>query len=802
MTVRQAYRFGDYRLDPSARELTCAGVLATLSPKVFDVLAYLLEHRDRAVGRDELIAAVWGRADVSDTLLGQTVLKARRAIGDTGNEQHAIRTVPRFGYRWIGELSLEAAALIVDPAVPAPAASMPHASALPPVPPRRSRALRWSFLLAAGVVAAGLAFAGFAAWRHLMQPPTDAVASAPTDAAVAVLPVAVANDEEWAWLRLGLMDLIATRLRHGGQAVVASDNVVALLRNGRDDVPADMKVLRELTGARYIATATAERVADAWQVRIELRGADGSRHQVRAHGDDPIGAARDAGDRLLAVLGHEPPAEVGGPSPLSQAELQQRIEAALLGDDFASARRLVESAPETLRETAPIRLRLAQIEFRTGRLPAARARIEHLLASTSAADDALLRAGALYMLGAVEVREDRSPQALDAFEEAIELAEAGREPGILGQAYTGRAAALVNLGRFDDAAGDLARARIALALAGDALALARVDANEGVLDNARGRHAEALQILQRAAARFERFGAINDLSLTVAAQVKAHLFLLDANGALAASEGLWHRREQIANPRSRGSYELQRARALGAGGRTHEARRLLVDLDARVDPADTSGLPGDIASELSRIELADGNFAAAAAAARVAVDSLPTLDEAPERARAWLSLGRALLAIGDTAAARTETAQFERWAGLRSDQPTVTLLAALALSELAWAEQRHEDAYRSFAKALSDAERRTVPSDLVAVAQSYGGSLLEGGDHARASAVIGRVARWSEQDFDCAILQARLYRALGQVDAWRSALTHARALAGERAIPAALLDAPVPRGAARSTGMP
>jgi len=96
-----------------------------------------------------------------------------------------------------------------------------------------------------------------------------------------------------------------------------------------------------------------------------------------------------------------------------------------------------------------------------------------------------------------------------------------------------------------------------------------------------------------------------------------------------------------------------------------------------------------------------------------------------------------------------------------------------------------------------------VPRDLVVVAQSYGGSLLEDGEHARASAVIGRVARWSEQDFDCAILQARLYRALGQVEAWRSALAHARALAGERSIPAALLDAPpVSRGPQRSTGMP
>ena len=98
------YQFGDCRVDPLARELHRNDTLLALSPKVFDCLVYLIEHRDRAVGRDELIAAVWGKADVSDTLLGQTLLKARRAVGDDGNEQNAIRTIPRFGYRWVREL--------------------------------------------------------------------------------------------------------------------------------------------------------------------------------------------------------------------------------------------------------------------------------------------------------------------------------------------------------------------------------------------------------------------------------------------------------------------------------------------------------------------------------------------------------------------------------------------------------------------------------------------------------------------------------------------------------------------------
>src|SRR5690242_17191798 len=95
-----AYRFGDYRLAPAARELWYREQLVALPPKSLDCLIWLVEHRERAVGRDELISAVWGRVDVSDDVLAQTLLRARRAVGDTGNEQRAIRTVPRFGYRW------------------------------------------------------------------------------------------------------------------------------------------------------------------------------------------------------------------------------------------------------------------------------------------------------------------------------------------------------------------------------------------------------------------------------------------------------------------------------------------------------------------------------------------------------------------------------------------------------------------------------------------------------------------------------------------------------------------------------
>jgi predicted Zn-dependent protease len=112
--------------------------------------------------------------------------------------------------------------------------------------------------------------------------------------------------------------------------------------------------------------------------------------------------------------------------------------------------------------------------------------------------------------------------------------------------------------------------------------------------------------------------------------------------------------------------------------------------------------------------------------------------------------------------------------------PGVTLFAALAAAEQARSEHRKDDADLAFASALADAERWGVPRDIVVVAASYGDSLLADDQPDRASVVIGRVARWAEQDFDCAVLQARLYAALGQDEVAHAAEARARLLAGER----------------------
>src|SRR5687767_13413775 len=75
-----------------------------MQPQVFDVLEYLIRHRDRVVSKDDLLAAVWNGRIISDSGLTSRISAARTAIGDSGEAQRLIRTLPRKGIRFVGEV--------------------------------------------------------------------------------------------------------------------------------------------------------------------------------------------------------------------------------------------------------------------------------------------------------------------------------------------------------------------------------------------------------------------------------------------------------------------------------------------------------------------------------------------------------------------------------------------------------------------------------------------------------------------------------------------------------------------------
>ncbi|MBB4366191.1 DNA-binding winged helix-turn-helix (wHTH) protein [Bradyrhizobium sp. CIR48] len=98
------YLFEDYALDSDRRELYRATEVIVVTPKVFDLLDYLIRNRERVVSKDDLINAVWNGRIVSDAALTTRMNAARSAIGDTGEKQHLIKTLPRKGFRFVGSV--------------------------------------------------------------------------------------------------------------------------------------------------------------------------------------------------------------------------------------------------------------------------------------------------------------------------------------------------------------------------------------------------------------------------------------------------------------------------------------------------------------------------------------------------------------------------------------------------------------------------------------------------------------------------------------------------------------------------
>ena len=126
------YAFEGLELDLAVFELRRAGVPVRMEPQVFDVLAYLVQHRDRVVAKEELMDALWGGRFVSEAAVTSRIKQARRALGDDGQSQRMIKTLHGRGYRFVAQVS-DVGAVSTAGAEPAPPP--------PSGPPQRRRPL-------------------------------------------------------------------------------------------------------------------------------------------------------------------------------------------------------------------------------------------------------------------------------------------------------------------------------------------------------------------------------------------------------------------------------------------------------------------------------------------------------------------------------------------------------------------------------------------------------------------------------------------------------------------------------------
>lgn len=120
------FLFGDCALDLDRRELARGAEVVAIGPQVFDLLAFLVRNHERVVSKDELLDNVWRGRIVSESTLASHINAARKAIGDSGDEQRMIRTLARKGFRFVGTVTQSEAQ--VEPVPP------PEAEPAPPLP--------------------------------------------------------------------------------------------------------------------------------------------------------------------------------------------------------------------------------------------------------------------------------------------------------------------------------------------------------------------------------------------------------------------------------------------------------------------------------------------------------------------------------------------------------------------------------------------------------------------------------------------------------------------------------------------
>jgi adenylate cyclase len=108
------FRFADFEIDLARQELRRTGAIVHVEPQVFDLLVHLIRNRDRIVSKDELFDAIWQGRIVSEATLSSRISAARRALGDSGNDQSFIRTLHKRGFRFVGDVEDDSSAAVAN----------------------------------------------------------------------------------------------------------------------------------------------------------------------------------------------------------------------------------------------------------------------------------------------------------------------------------------------------------------------------------------------------------------------------------------------------------------------------------------------------------------------------------------------------------------------------------------------------------------------------------------------------------------------------------------------------------------
>jgi TolB-like protein len=244
------YLFENYALDTDRRELHCGADVITLAPQVFDLLTYLIGNRERVVSKDDLIRTIWHGRIVSDAALTTRLNAARNAIGDSGEAQRLIKTLPRKGFRFIGTV------------LQAPGPEAEPVTGGPPKPP---------------------------------------VASSRKPALV-VLPFAnLSSDPEQDYFVDGVTESLTTDLSRMAGIFVIGRNTAFSYKGKHADVK---QIGREL-GVRYVLEGSVQRGGSRMRINVQLIDAETGNHLWAERFDKPVADLFDMQDEIGARLANQ-----------------------------------------------------------------------------------------------------------------------------------------------------------------------------------------------------------------------------------------------------------------------------------------------------------------------------------------------------------------------------------------------------------------------------------------------------------------------------------------------------------------
>jgi len=241
--------FGDFELDLLRRQLLDAnGAVVDLPPRHFDALTYFVEHPGELLDKDRLLQALWPGQVVEENSLNKLVSALRKALADDGEGRRYLLTVPRRGFRFVGDVR------------PVPAAEIPLAPAID-LPRSDLPAWHRRTWLAGGTAAAVAVGAGLWAWRSLTK-----VGPAEAGTTLAVLPfkplAGAARDEV---LELGMADSLITRLSAARGVIVRPVGAVSrYLRREVDPIRAAQEL-----GVTWVLEGTVQQQGE--RVRVTAR---------------------------------------------------------------------------------------------------------------------------------------------------------------------------------------------------------------------------------------------------------------------------------------------------------------------------------------------------------------------------------------------------------------------------------------------------------------------------------------------------------------------------------------------------